>query len=82
MADDFDEEGTSVNQTTFGSDKAANCCVAVNSKAGTPSGLVLKNSAGDEYFLYVDSTGDLCIGTRAQFVANTTGGTAVVGAQS
>lgn len=67
-------------QTVFGSDKVSDCVVAVNSKSGSPSGLILVDSAGVEYVLWVDTSGDLIISTYANFQSETS--TTVVGTQS
>lgn len=66
-------------ETRFGSNRQQST-VAINTAAGTASGLVLLDSAGVEYVLWVDTTGDLQIGTRAQHLALT--GATVVGNQS
>lgn len=49
--------------------------------AGTASGIVLLDTAGVEYVLWVDSTGDLRVGTRANFTTPNSAGT-VIGTQS
>jgi len=66
-------------QSNVGSTRTRSA-LAVNTAAGTASGLILVDSAGVEYVLWVDTTGDLQIGTRAQWIALT--GSAVVGSQS
>lgn len=68
-------------QTTVGSTRESSCTFAVNTKSGTASGLVLVDTAGVEYVLWVDNTGDLKIGTRANFATPDAAGT-VVGGQS
>lgn len=55
--------------------------LAVDTKAGTASGLVLLDPAGVEYVLWVDSTGDLKVGTRADHATPDVAGT-VIGTQS
>lgn len=62
------------SQTVFGSDKdggagAAGSIVAINAKLGQASGLILVDSAGTEYVLWVDPAGGgkLQIGTYAAF---------------
>lgn len=74
------ERPTGVSQTTFGSNRDQGL-VAINTKLGTASGLVLVDSAGVEYVLWVDTTGDLKIGTRADLVTPDSAGT-VIGGQS
>ena len=71
------------NQTAFGGARpgAGPGIVAINTPSGTASGLVLMDTAGTEYVLWVDSTGDLRIGTRANFDTPNAAGT-VVGTQS
>lgn len=68
-------------QTTFGTPRIAGCLVAVNTKAGTASGIVLVSPDGTERVLYIDDTGDLKVGTRANFADANNAGT-VVGSQS
>ena len=67
-------------ETVIGSSRTQ-CTVSVNTLAGTASGIVLLDTAGVEYVLWVDSTGDLMIGTRANFTTPNAAGT-VVGGQS
>ena len=67
-------------QTTIGS-KHSPGSLAVDSKLGIPSSLVLVDSAGVEYVIWIDVTGDLKIGTRANFVTPDAAGT-VIGGQS
>lgn len=47
---------------------------------GKPSGLAMMDSAGIEYLVWVDTTGDLRVGTRAQYESQS--GAGVVGSQS
>lgn len=56
-------------QTVFGSDKSPACVVAVNTKDGTASGIALMQPNGTEKILWVNNSGELNIGTRAQFIA-------------
>lgn len=70
-------------QTTFGSDRVADCRVRVIAKAGRASGLCLVDTAGVEWFLWFDTTGDLRAGNLAAFTAvdqNASG--SVVGGQT
>jgi hypothetical protein len=71
------------NQTNIGSSRAATNpgILLIDTPAGTASGIVLQDSAGTEYVLWVDTTGDLMIGTRANFATPDAAGT-VVGGQS
>lgn len=75
------EKPSTGGQTTFGSDKEGPHVLAVNCKTGFASGIALVDSAGTEYILYIDTTGDLRIGTRANFATPNAAGT-VVGSQS
>lgn len=68
-------------QSTFGSDRVQSN-IAVKSKTGKPSGIVLVDSAGVEYFLYVDTSGNLVISNvEAKFTTtpNTVGGALATG---
>lgn len=70
-------------QTTIGSPREPSCTVAVDAKAGTASGLKLVDTAGVEYILWVDTTGDLKISsTTADFYTNPNSAGTVVGGQS
>lgn len=51
--------------------------LAINSNGA--SGLVLLDSAGTEYVVWVKTTGELFIGTRAQFATPDAAGTKVGG---
>lgn len=79
--------GRTANETTFGNSRAGNgpATVAINTPSGTASGIVLLDSAGTEYAVWVNTSGELIIGTRAGFTApNTVAGNATskkVGAQ-
>lgn len=66
-------------QTAFGSPRIAGCIVAVNTKDGTASGIVLLQPNGTEKVLYVNDTGELTIGTRANFTTPNSAGTKVGG---
>lgn len=69
-------------QTTIGSDRQASCSVAVNTKAGTASGLRLVDTAGVEYILWVNSSGVLKISsTVADFTTNPNSAGTTVGGQ-
>lgn len=72
--------GRRAGLTVFGSVRER-CALGVDAKAGTASGLVLVDTAGVEYYLWIDNTGDLKIGTRANFESPNTAGT-VIGTQS
>ena len=71
------------NQTNIGSSRAGagSGILAIDSASGSASGIVLLDTAGTEYVLFVDTTGDLKIGTRANFTTPNSAGT-VVGGQS
>jgi len=70
-------------QTVIGSNRVASCAVAVNAKAGSASGIVLVDTAGVEWFLWVDTTGDLrTSSTRADFDTNPNTAGTIVGTQS
>jgi len=70
-------------RTVFGSNRIAACTVAVNSKAGSSSGLTLVDSDGVAWYLWVDTTGDLKVSsTIADFETNPNSAGTVVGGQS
>lgn len=69
-----------LGETAFGSPREQGT-IAVNTVATTASGVVLLDTAGVEYMLWVDSTGKLRIGTRANFTTPNSAGT-VVGTQT
>lgn len=73
------EKPTTGGQTTFGSDKEGPHVLFSNGKAGFASGIGLLQPNGTEKILWVNDSGELQIGTRAQFVAMT--GATKVGAQ-
>lgn len=54
-------------QTAFGSPRVPSCTVAVNTKAGSASGVVLLSSNGTEVLLWARNDGSLWRGTRTQF---------------
>lgn len=54
-------------QTVLGSRRLRGAA-KVDSLAGTASGIVLIDSAGVEYVLWVDNAGELVIGTRTGWV--------------
>lgn len=71
------------NQSTVGSSRGVGTSPgiqAVDTPSGTASGLVLLDSAGVEYVLWVKSSGELYIGTRSNFATPDAAGTKV-GAQ-
>jgi hypothetical protein len=65
-------------QSAFGTPKVTGCMVAVDTKAGTASGLLLLQPDGTEKVLWVQNDGKLYIGTFTQFTT-LSGGTAVGG---
>ena len=67
--------------TGFG-DLRVESSVAVDSKAGTASALILVDSDGVEWVVWVDTTGDLRIGTRANRTDDPNANGTIVGTQS
>lgn len=70
------KERPDYGQSATGSGREKHC-FAIN---GKPAGLVMMDSDGIEYLMWITTAGKLTIGTRAQFEAQS-GGT-VVGSQS
>lgn len=75
MALDDREDGL----TVFGSNRVKSCAIAANAKAGSASGFAFVQPNGTEKYIWVNDSGELQIGTRAQFVAMT--GSTKVGGQ-
>ena len=67
-------------ETVFGSNRQQST-VALLSADTTAPGLVLLDTAGTEYVLWVDTAGKFKIGTRANFTTPNSAGT-IVGTQS
>jgi hypothetical protein len=68
-----------IDETVFGSNRDGASTVAVQPGAGSPSGLVLMDTAGVEYVIWVKTDGALYIGTRANFATPNAAGTKVGG---
>jgi hypothetical protein len=70
-------------QTVLGDLRQEDSSVAIASKLGSVGALSLVDTAGVQYYIWVDTTGDLRISsTRADFITNPNSAGAVVGGQS